>query len=299
MWEYAFSPLHAGHREYLKKRVRGIVFRPLWPVIGAGAWLGFPYDASAGGETRTLSLYHVHTKESLTVTYKVNGRYIPSALEKINRLMRDWRRNEIITIDPKTIDLMWELHADLGSSRPIHIICGYRSPKTNAFLKRIGRNVARKSQHMLGKAIDLYFPDVPTEKIRNSALVRQIGGVGYYRSSRTDRLRPYRFGPGPPLAAHQFQDGQDFPRLPHDRRRPAEPPGPDRGGLRRRPKKRPRQKLPACRCRMLTKMMQKTVDSAPNYQPSPDAARQAVERAATISPKAIRFPSRVRSRSKC
>ncbi|WP_162918729.1 DUF882 domain-containing protein [Taklimakanibacter deserti] len=149
----------------------------------AGLWFGFGHDASAGGETRTLSLYHVHTKESLTITYKVDGRYIPSALEKINYLMRDWRRKEVIRIDPKTIDLMWELHADLGSTRPIHIICGYRSPKTNSFLKRIGRNVAKKSQHMIGKAIDLYFPDISTEKLRNSALVRQVGGVGYYRSS--------------------------------------------------------------------------------------------------------------------
>lgn len=148
-----------------------------------GMWFGFGNDATAGGETRTLSLYHVHTKESLTITYKVNGRYIPSALEKINYLLRDWRRSEVIRIDPKTIDLMWELHADLGSTRPVHIICGYRSPKTNSFLKRIGRNVAKKSQHMVGKAIDLYFPDVSTEKLRNSALVRQVGGVGYYRSS--------------------------------------------------------------------------------------------------------------------
>ena len=152
-------------------------------ALTTGLWLGFGHDATAGGETRTLSLYHVHTKESLTITYKVDGRYIPSALEKINYLMRDWRRKEVIRIDPKTIDLMWELHADLGSTRPIHIICGYRSPKTNSFLKRIGRNVAKKSQHMVGKAIDLYFPDISTEKLRNSALVRQVGGVGYYRSS--------------------------------------------------------------------------------------------------------------------
>lgn len=152
-------------------------------ALVAGLWFGFGTDATAGGETRTISLYHVHTKESLTITYKVDGRYIPSALEKINYLMRDWRRKEVIRMDPKTIDLMWELHADLGSTRPVHIICGYRSPKTNTFLKRIGRNVAKKSQHMVGKAIDLYFPDVSTEKLRNSALVRQVGGVGYYRSS--------------------------------------------------------------------------------------------------------------------
>jgi len=171
--------------------------------LGLGVWLASDSAAWSAGETRTLSLYHVHTGESLTVTYKQDGKYIPSALKKINYLMRDWRRKEVITIDPKTIDLMWELHADLGSKKPIHIICGYRSPRTNAFLKRIGRNVARKSQHMAGKAIDLYFPDVPTVKIRNSALVRQVGGVGYYRSAggptgflHIDSGRVRHWGPG-------------------------------------------------------------------------------------------------------
>src|SRR5690606_11971027 len=66
---------------------------------------------------------------------------------------------------------------------PIHIISGYRSAETNAMLKSIGRNVAKKSMHVQGKAIDLYFPDVPTERLRNSALVREIGGVGYYPRS--------------------------------------------------------------------------------------------------------------------
>src|SRR6476620_2046348 len=173
---------HAGHRHILNKGLRRIALSTaLAAALSAGAWFALPYAVSAGGETRTLSLYHVHTGESLTVTYKVDGRYIPSALDKINHLLRDWRRNEVIRIDPKTIDLMWELHADLGSVQPVHIICGYRSPTTNAFLKRIGRNVAKKSQHMVGKAIDLYFPDVSIEKIRDSALVRQVGGVGYYR----------------------------------------------------------------------------------------------------------------------
>ena len=153
-------------------------------TLAAGLWFGFSNgEATAAGETRTISLYQTHTKESLTVTYKVNGRYIPSAMEKLNYILRDWRRNEVIRMDPKTIDLVWELHADLCSTRPVHIVSGFRSPKTNAFLKRIGRNVAKKSQHMVGKAIDIYFPDVPTQRVRNSALVRQVGGVGYYPTS--------------------------------------------------------------------------------------------------------------------
>ena len=173
-----------GNRQTLKNRVKKLLASAaiVAALSVAAVWsLGTP--TIAGGETRTLSLYHVHTKESITVTYMVKGRYVPSAMKKINYLMRDWRRKETITIDPKTVDLMWELHADLGSRAPIHIICGYRSPKTNAFLKRVGRNVAKKSQHMVGRAIDLYFPDVASKKIRNSALVRKVGGVGYYRSS--------------------------------------------------------------------------------------------------------------------
>ena len=173
-----------GHRHTLIKRWKKLLASTvIASALAVGAWTALESQALSGGETRTLALYHVHTGESLTITYKQNGRYVPSALKQINHLMRDWRRNETVTIDPRTIDLMWELHADLGSTKPIHIVCGYRSPRTNAFLKRVGRNVARKSQHMAGKAIDLYFPDVPTLKMRNSALVRKVGGVGYYRSS--------------------------------------------------------------------------------------------------------------------
>jgi uncharacterized protein YcbK (DUF882 family) len=169
-------PLHT-------KLKKAVVTAALAGSLGLALFMGVTGTAVSGGETRTISLVHQHTREQLTVTYKVNGRYIPSEMKKINRLLRDWRRNEVITIDPKTIDLLWELHADLGSKRPIHIVCGYRSPKTNAFLKRIGRNVAKTSQHMRGKAIDFFFPDVNTKTIRNSALARGVGGVGYYRSS--------------------------------------------------------------------------------------------------------------------
>jgi len=139
--------------------------------------------AAASAENRTLSMYFTHTKETLTITYKRNGKYDKSALKKINWFLRDWRRNETTKMSLETIDLLWELHADLGSKKPVHIVSGYRSPRTNAMLKRIGRKVARKSQHMSGRAIDFYFPDVPVEKIMGSAFLRKIGGVGYYPRS--------------------------------------------------------------------------------------------------------------------
>lgn len=170
----------------------------------------------ASGETRTISLRHMHTGEKLTITYKKDGRYIPSAMAQINHLLRDWRRNETITIDPRTIDLVWELHADLGSQVPVNIVCGYRSPATNAFLHRIGRHVATKSQHMKGKAIDFFFPDVPLTKIRNSALVRRVGGVGYYSGKNgfvhLDSGNVRHWGPGmaPSQMASNLRDGMRY-----------------------------------------------------------------------------------------
>lgn len=188
-------------------------------TLAIGAWSLTGAPSIAGGENRTISLYHIHTKERLTVTYMVNGRYVPSAMKKINHLMRDWRRNETIVIDPKTVDLIWELHADLGSKAPINIVCGYRSPKTNAFLKRIGRKVAGKSQHMNGKAIDFFFPDVQTKTIRNVALAHRMGGVGYYSSAagptgfiHADSGNVRQWGPGMrgSQVASYIRDGKKY-----------------------------------------------------------------------------------------
>ena len=142
-------------------------------------------SVAAQAETRTLNLYFPHTKESIRITYKKDGRYIPAAMEKLNWFFRDWRRNVKTKMSPKTIDLLWELYQDLGAKKPAQIVSGYRSAATNGMLRRIGRKVARRSQHIQGRAIDVYFPDVPTSRLRGSALARRVGGVGYYPRSGT------------------------------------------------------------------------------------------------------------------
>jgi uncharacterized protein YcbK (DUF882 family) len=132
---------------------------------------------------RTISFYHIHTHETLTIAYKKDGKYIPEALKKINWIMRDWRKNQEIEMDPATIDLLWEMHTELGSKEPMHIICGYRSRGTNEMLRRTVGGQASQSQHITGKAIDITFPDVPLKNMRYSAMVRERGGVGYYPTS--------------------------------------------------------------------------------------------------------------------
>ncbi|VAV92766.1 hypothetical protein MNBD_ALPHA08-2245 [hydrothermal vent metagenome] len=147
------------------------------------AFLAASLSTGARAEIRTLSLYSIHNKESLTVTYKKDGRYIPSAMQKLNRFFRDWRNDKETRMDPVTIDLLWELYQDLGAKKPARVISAHRSAATNAMLRRIGRKVARRSMHITGKAIDVSFPDVPLSRLRGSALARRIGGVGYYPRS--------------------------------------------------------------------------------------------------------------------
>jgi uncharacterized protein YcbK (DUF882 family) len=136
----------------------------------------------ANTQTRTLSLHNIHTKEDLTITYKRNGRFDDAALDKLNLFMRDWRREESTKMDPELFDMLWEVVQESGGST-IHVVCGYRSPATNAMLRRRSGGVAENSQHTQGKAIDFFIPDAPLEKVRAAGLRLQGGGVGYYPTS--------------------------------------------------------------------------------------------------------------------
>ncbi|MDC9701078.1 MAG: DUF882 domain-containing protein [Alphaproteobacteria bacterium] len=134
-------------------------------------------------ETRTISFYNVHTKENLTVTYKQDGEYDPLAMRAIDHIMRDWRRNELIPIDPRLIDLAYIVHTLAGSKKPLHLLSGYRSPVTNSALRKHTKGVAKRSQHILGQAMDVYMPDVPLSLVHKIALQLQRGGVGHYPKS--------------------------------------------------------------------------------------------------------------------
>jgi uncharacterized protein YcbK (DUF882 family) len=140
-------------------------------------------NAIAEGDTRTISLHHIHTDEDITITFKRDGRYDEAALEKLNWFLRDWRRAEQTRMDPHLIDLIWEVHRETASHEPVWVVCGYRSPETNAMLRRRSEGVARFSQHMLGHAMDFYIPGVPLEQLRVIGLRLQRGGVGFYPTS--------------------------------------------------------------------------------------------------------------------
>jgi uncharacterized protein YcbK (DUF882 family) len=137
----------------------------------------------AAGQTRTLKLYFIHTKEKAQITFKRNGRYDSKGLQQINRFLRDWRRNEPTKMDPRLLDLIWEVYQKSGSRDYIHVVSAYRSPATNGMLRSRSKGVAKKSQHMLGKAMDFYLPDVRLKTLREIGMKFQVGGVGYYPTS--------------------------------------------------------------------------------------------------------------------
>lgn len=132
---------------------------------------------------RQLSFYHLHTGEKLSATYWADGEYIAQELQGLNYLLRDHRTNEVQAMDKNLLDLLYVLQQQVDKSGAFHIISGYRSPKTNAKLRRQSNGVAKRSLHMQGKAIDIRLPGVPLKHLRQAALQLRAGGVGFYPKS--------------------------------------------------------------------------------------------------------------------
>lgn len=139
--------------------------------------------AVANGDTRTLSFYHTHSQERITVTFKRDGRYDKDGLRKLNHFLRDWRNQKETTMEPRLFDVVWEVQKDAGSSAAVQIISAFRSPETNEKLRSRSKGVAKNSQHTLGRAMDIHVPDVSMAKIREAGLRLQRGGVGFYPTS--------------------------------------------------------------------------------------------------------------------
>jgi len=165
---------------------------------------GSVHDAAALNETKTLSFHHTHSGEDLTVTFKRDGRYDEAALKQLNHFLRDWRTQDETVMDRRLFDILWEVYRDVDGKQPIQIISSYRSPATNAMLRRRSSGVARFSQHMLGHAMDFHIPGVPLEQIRFAGLRLQRGGVGFYPTS------------GSPFVHLDTGSIRHWPRMTHD-----------------------------------------------------------------------------------
>jgi uncharacterized protein YcbK (DUF882 family) len=140
------------------------------------------------GKSYKLRMLNLHTGESLDIVYRIGNVYIPEALDKLNYFLRDHNTQDVSQYDPKEFDILHAMMSRLGqlNNGVIDIVCGYRTPETNAALRRNSpwTGVAKHSQHMEGHAIDLRVPGVSTLQLRDAALSLHAGGVGYYPVSQ-------------------------------------------------------------------------------------------------------------------
>jgi uncharacterized protein YcbK (DUF882 family) len=146
-----------------------------------------PSSSAGSGVQYMLHLHHLHTGEDLNIVYKVGNRYVPSAMARLNYFLRDHRTNDTSHYDPKEFDVLHQVLAKLGRpNATIDVVCGYRTPWSNHFLRTrsASTGVAKNSQHMQAKAIDIRIPGVTTKTLRDAALSLHEGGVGYYPISQ-------------------------------------------------------------------------------------------------------------------
>jgi len=155
------------------------------------AWAALP--------ERRLFFRNAHNNERIDVCYFAGGRPRADGIAEVNHFMRDWRTNDVARMDTDLLDALVRLHAATDADKRAYftLISGYRSPKTNAILHRGTPGVASKSQHMLGKAVDIRLKNVPLDRVHKAAVALRAGGVGYYPDSGfvhvdTGRVRTWR-----------------------------------------------------------------------------------------------------------
>ena len=167
----------------------GMTRRGLLGAFAATAIAAAPtYSQAAGflrgaGDIRRIAMYSGRTGERIDTIYWIEGDYIPEALREINIFMRDWRSNEAVQMDRRTIDIMTAARNLLDTEEPYMLLSGYRSPSTNAMLRSQSSGVARNSLHMRGQAADLRLSTRNTAQIAQAAANCRAGGVGRYSGS--------------------------------------------------------------------------------------------------------------------
>jgi len=131
-----------------------------------------------------LRFFHTHTGESLDIVYRDGNGYDQESLERLNHYLRDHRTGDVRAYDPRVFDLLHDLTASLGNPNlEIDVVCGYRTPWSNEYLRTHGHGVALHSLHMQAMAIDIRIPGISTARLRDAAMALHRGGVGYYAAS--------------------------------------------------------------------------------------------------------------------
>lgn len=167
----------------------GLTRRGLLAAFAATAVSAAPTFANAagflrgGGDIRRIKMYSGRTGERIDMIYWIEGNYIEDAVREVHHFMRDWRTNDVKSIDLRAIDIMAAAHNLMDASEPYMLLSGYRSPKTNAMLRARSSGVAKNSLHLKGQAADLRLNSRSVNQMARAAAACKAGGVGRYSGS--------------------------------------------------------------------------------------------------------------------
>ncbi|SUC09325.1 Bacterial protein of uncharacterised function (DUF882) [Pasteurella canis] len=153
-------------------------------VLGASLLPNSLLAAVSTPKPRILRFRNINTGDKFSSEFLPSKGFSSVALKKLDYLMRDKRNNHMHRMDPKLFLKFYRLQSSLGlRNSEIQIICGYRSPASNAAMRRKSHGVASNSYHTRGQAIDFRIDGVPLVKLRQAAEKLNNGGVGYYPRS--------------------------------------------------------------------------------------------------------------------
>jgi uncharacterized protein YcbK (DUF882 family) len=148
----------------------------------AGGLLATPLAARAQpAALRRLRLTNAHTGESFDGPYRDDLGPIAMAMDELSYFLRDHHSGEKIAVDVAVIDFLAAVMDAVGATKAT-VLSAYRTRETNAMLARTTFGVADNSQHIYGRAIDLYVPTRLEEAMQAARTMRR-GGVGWYPRS--------------------------------------------------------------------------------------------------------------------
>ncbi|WP_234455045.1 YcbK family protein [Thermohalobaculum xanthum] len=153
-------------------------------ALAASATPAAPAVLRGRGDFRSLSLVNRRTGEWIKSVYWIEGEYVPEALESMNHILRDWRQDREMEMDPTVLDILSATHGLLDTTEPFEVISGYRTPETNSLLRNRSKGVASNSYHIKGMAVDVTLKSRSVRQISGAGLSLRAGGVGKYSRSQ-------------------------------------------------------------------------------------------------------------------
>ena len=133
--------------------------------------------------SQLIKFTNIHTGESREIEYDTQNHLTSSDLANLDWLLRDWRENRVEKIDRRLISELMMIVKNLNNSNEklvVNIHSGFRTLKTNKYLRQRGRKVAANSFHLSGKAVDFTIEDFSVHNVLKKARTIASGGLGNY-----------------------------------------------------------------------------------------------------------------------